>query len=105
MAFDWAQAARDMRVIRAENEISLVVRRGSTSLTAQAVRIEYAGSRGFRLQSDAARTANTAVFILGEPNMDIAVDDRLTHGGILFNVVFIHPNKLACTIAEAVAVE
>ncbi len=105
MAFDWTQAQKDMRAIRAENEVSLVIRRGATSLTTQAMRIEYAGTRGFRLQSDAARSANQAVFILGEPNMDIAIDDRLTYGGILFNVVFVQPNKLACTIAEAVAVE
>jgi len=94
-----------MRIIRARNEISVAMRRGSNTLDAQAMRIEYAGSRGFRLQSDAAREANQAVFILGEPDMDIAVEDRLTYGDILFRVVFIQPNRLAATIAEAVAVE
>ncbi len=105
MAFDWTQAAADMRAIRAENEVSLVIRRGATSLTTQSMRIEYAGSRGFRLQSDAARQSSQAVFILGEPDMDIAVEDRLTYGGVLFQVVFVQPNRLACTIAEAVAVQ
>lgn len=105
MAFDWTQAANDMRAIRAENEVSLAIRRASSTLGAQSMRIEYAGSRGFRLQSDAARQANQAVFILGEHDMDIALDDRFTYGNILFKVVFIQPNRLACTIAEAVAVE
>lgn len=105
MTFDWTQAAADMRAIRAENEVSLVIRRGATSLTTQSMRIEYAGSRGFRLQSDAARQASQAVFILGEPDMNIAVDDRLTYGGVLFQIVFVQPNRLACTIAEAVAVQ
>lgn len=105
MAFDWTQAQKDMRAIRADNEVSVALRRDATTLTAQLMRIEYAGARGFRLQSDAARQANQAVFILGEPDMDIAIDDRLNYGNILFRVVFVQPNRLACTIAEAVAVE
>jgi hypothetical protein len=94
-----------MRKIRARNEISLAIRRGDSTLSAQDMRIEYAGTRGFRLQSDAARQAQQAVFILGEPDMDIAIDDRLTYGGVLFKVVFVQPNKLAATIAEAIAVQ
>jgi hypothetical protein len=94
-----------LRLIRARNEVSLSIRRGDTTLTAQPMRIEYAGSRGSRLQSDAARSAQGAVFILGEYDMDIAVEDRLTYGGVLFRVVFIQPNRAPGTIAEAVAVE
>ena len=102
---NWDQMAEDLRAIRAENEVSLAIRRGASSLTAQPMRIEYAGARGFRLQSDAARSAQQAVFILGEPDMDIAVEDRLTYTDILLKVVFVQPNRLACTIAEAIAVE
>jgi len=105
MAFDWTQAAADMREIRAENEVSLAIRRGATTLTAQLMRIEYAGSRGFRLQSDAARAAKQAVFILGEPDMNIQTDDRLTFDGHVLEVVFVQPNRRAATIAEAVVVE
>ncbi len=94
-----------MTAIRKRNEISVALRRGTSTLSAQFMRIEYAGARGFRLQSDAARQAQQAVFILGEYNMDIAVDDRLTYGGVLFKVVFVQPNRLAGTIAEAVAIE
>jgi len=94
-----------MRKIRARNEVSLAIRRGDATLTAQLMRIEYAGVRGFRLQSDAAREAQQAVFILGEPDMNIAIDDRLNYGGVLFRVVFVQPNRLAATIAEAIAVE
>ena len=93
-----------MRKIRARNEVSIAIRRGDATLAAQLMRIEYAGSRGTRLQSDAARQAQQAVFILGEPDMDIKVDDRLTYGGVLFQVVFVQPNRLAATIAEAVAI-
>src|SRR5688572_21054890 len=105
MAFDWTAAQADMRAIRAENEISVAIRRADSTLAAQLMRIEYAGTRGFRLQSDAARQSNQAVFILGEPDMNVAIDDRLTYGEIVYRVVFIQPNRLAATIAEAVAVE
>jgi hypothetical protein len=100
----WDEMAKDLREIRAENEVSIAIRRGDTSLTAQVMRIEYAGARGFRLQSDAARQAAQAVFILGEPDMNIAVDDRFTYGNVLFQVAFVQPNRLAATIAEAIAV-
>jgi len=105
MSFDWTQAAQDMRAIRAENEVSLAIRRGVSTLSAQYMRIEYAGTRGYRLQSDAARAAEQAVFILGEPDMNIQPDDRLTHDGHLLKVVFVQPNRLAATIAEAVVIE
>lgn len=105
MSFDWTQAAQDMRAIRAENEVSLAIRRDASTLSAQDMRIEYAGTRGYRLQSDAARAAEQAVFILGEPDMDIQPDDRLTYDGHLLKVVFVQPNRLAATIAEAVVIE
>jgi hypothetical protein len=101
---NWTQMQDDLRAIRAENEVSVVIRHGSDELAAQDMRIEYAGARGSRLQSDAARQAQQAVFILGEPDMDIAVDDRLTYGDVLFQVVFVQPNRLAATIAEAIAI-
>jgi len=94
-----------MRLIRARNEVSLAIRRGSSTLTAQSMRIEYAGSRAARLQSDAARAATQAVFILGEPDMDIQAEDRLTHDGKLIKVVFIQLNRLAATIAEGIVEE
>jgi hypothetical protein len=94
-----------MRKIRARNEVSLAIRRGETTEAAQLMRIEYAGARGFRLQSDAARAANQAVFILGEPDMDIQNEDRLTYDGRLIRVVFIQLNRLAATIAEGVVEE
>jgi len=81
------------------------MRRDGSTLSAQPMRIEYAGARGFRLQSDAARAANQAVFILGEHDMNIQPEDRLTYDGHLIKVVFIQVNRLAGTIAEGVVEE
>lgn len=94
-----------MRKIRRRNEVSLVIRRGESMLTAQLMRIEYAGARGFKLQSDAARSAQQTVFILGEHDLDIKKEDRLTYDGKLIRVVFIQLNRIAGTIAEAVVEE
>lgn len=93
-----------VKKIRERRQVSVVLRRGDDTLNAQNMRIEYAGARGFRLQSDAARQAAQAVFILGEPDMDIAVDDRLTVENVLYQVVFVQPNRLAATIAEAIVI-
>lgn len=105
VAFNWTQAQADMRAIRADNEVSLTLRRGSTTISAQDMRIEYAGTRAFFFQSEAARNAAQAVFILGEPDMDILRGDRLNHNGRLVKVVFVQPNNLAATIAEGVVEE
>ncbi len=91
-----------LRAIRARKEVSLVIRRGSGTLAAQDMRIEMAGSRGARLQSDAARAATQAVFILGEHDMDIQPEDRLTYEGHLIKVVFIQLNRELGTIAEGI---
>lgn len=105
MTFNWTASADDMRAIRKDNEVSLTIRRNETTLSAQLMRIEIAGSRAMMAMSDAARQAKQAAYILGEPNMDIAIDDRLTYNNILLRVVFVQPNRLAATIAEAVVVE
>lgn len=94
-----------LRLIRQRNEVSLAMRRGSSTVNAQNMRIEYAGIRAIKFQSDAAREAKQAVFILGEPDMDIQVDDRLTYDGKLIRVAFVQPNRLAATIAEGIVEE
>lgn len=102
---NWTQIAKDMTAIRLANESSLTLRRGSSTLSAQSARVEITGTRGFRVQSDAAREARQAVVILGTASMNIELDDRFTLDGLLYRVVFIQPGRDACTIAEAVVVE
>lgn len=91
-----------LRKIRARDEVSLVIRRASTTLAAQDMRIVMAGPRGMRLQSDAARAATQAVFILGEHDMDIQNEDRLTYEDHVIKVVFIQLNRQFGTIAEGI---
>jgi hypothetical protein len=101
---NWDKMANDLRKIRSVNENQIALRRGSEELDEQPMRIEFVSTRGFRVMSDAAREARQAVIILGEPDMDIAIEDRLTHDEVLYRVAFIQPNRRAGTLAEAVAV-
>ncbi len=103
-AGDWLRMKAEMAAVRTDRSVPVLLRRGATVLDEQEARIEAVG-RGSRLQSDAAREARTAVVVFGEPDMDIAVDDRFTEAGVLYRVVFISVNRDVDTQAEAVAVE
>lgn len=95
----------DLTAIRLENEKMIALRRGNSTLSAQSMRVEIAGTRAFRLQSDAARESRQAVFILAAKTADIALEDRFTLDEQVYRVVFVQPNKTAATIAEGVLVE
>ena len=102
---DFAKAREQLRIVRGENEQNIAIRRGETTLSAQAMRVEMAGGRASQFQSAAAREARLAAFVLMEYDADVEKDDRFTWNGLLLRVVFVQPNRLAATIAEAVVVE
>jgi hypothetical protein len=103
-ANDWELMRALAANVRADRSVTVDIRRGETVLDPQDVRIE-AVSRGFRLQSDAAREANSAVVIFGAMDLNIAVEDRLTVDDVLYRVVFVSVNRDIDTQAEAVGVE
>ena len=105
MSTNWYQLAEQLRFVRAQNEVSIALRRGETTLVSQPMRIEEMGRFGYRMQSEAGRQGQIKVYILGEPDMDIQPEDRLTYGNHLIKVEFIQPNRLAATIAEGTVLE
>jgi hypothetical protein len=105
MSTNWSQLAEQLRFVRAQNEVSIALRRGETELAPQPMRIEYVGRHHYRLQTEAARDEQTYVYILGEKDMDIQPEDRLTFDGHLIRVEFIQINRLAATIAEGIVLE
>lgn len=102
---DFAKARDQLRIVRGENEQSIAIRRGETTLAAQDMRVEMAGGRASQLQSAAAREARQPAFVLMEYDADVEKEDRFNWNGLLLRVVFVQPNRLAATIAEAVVVE
>lgn len=101
---DWAAMASDLMAVRDDNAVSVALRRGNSTLPAQTVRIARRGAAQ-RRDSAGATQATTAVVVMGATTLDIQVADRFTHEGILYEVVFVRPNRRAATVAEATAIE
>jgi hypothetical protein len=82
--------------------VSLVIRRGATTLAAQAGRIvrdEVARD----LRGEGSQAAAGRALVFGGPALDIQADDRLTVGGVLYTVTFVRPDRTVETVAEAEA--
>lgn len=104
-ASDWARIAETMTAIRDMNAVSIAIRRGSTTLAAQTVRVERQGNQAAQRGSAGAEQATATIAILGATTLDIQPQDRFTLDGRLYEVTLIHPNRLAATQAEAKVVE
>jgi hypothetical protein len=104
-AADWAQMQADLAAVRGDNEVSITIRRGDETLDAQAVRIAGAGSVSQTRDSAGAQQATTRVVVLGATTLDVQPGDRFTVAGVLYQVVFVQPNRRAAVVAEAEAVE
>ena len=103
---DWAQVAADLATIRGDNEERIVIRRGSTTLAAQSVRIARVGGQGRTAQDGQTRESRGRVVILFGTNGDVQSGDRFNDGnGVLYEVVLVRPNRLAAVIVEAEVVQ
>jgi len=92
--------------IMADNPVSIVLRRGETSLSAQSVRIVRTGTAQASVRaSDNAEQAEADVLLVGDTTFDVARDDRFTHDDVLYEVTFVRVNQETGVSAEAKAVE
>ena len=103
---NWAQMATDVARVRGDNEVSVVFRRGDSTLSAQSVRVERIASAAAERDSTGAQQAVGRVHVLGGTDLDIEPGDRFNDGnGVLYEVVLVRPNQLAGVMAEARQVE
>ena len=103
---DWTQAVADLAAIREDNEESIVIRRGATTLGAQSVRIARVGGQGRTTQDGQARESRGRVVVLFGTDSDVQTGDRFNDGsGVLYEVVLVRPNRLAAVVAEAEVVQ
>jgi hypothetical protein len=91
---DRARMTAGLQAIRDDRPVSVVIRRGNTTLPAQVVRV----ARGGNIQagsSDAAgvQAVIAPVVVVGDATLDIRPQDRFTVAGILYEVTAIHPNR------------
>ena len=93
MNTDWTAMAADLAEIRADNEVSVALRRGATTLAAQNVRIAQAGRQAAQLATGELEAALIEATVLGGTTLDIAPGDRFTVAGILYEVTAVAPNR------------
>lgn len=105
-ASDWARIQQAMTAIRDMNAVSLVLRRGTTTLAAQSVRVERKGTIQARTADGVGAEQETgSIVLLGAIELDIQPQDRFTLDGRLYEVTLVSPNRLAATQAEAQIIE
>lgn len=103
---DWTAAAADLLAIRNDNSVSITIRRGATTLSAQTVRIAGAGAAsGGTVDPGGLQQAVGRVLVLGTTSLNIQAGDRFTSGGNLYEVVIVQQNKRAAVVAEAKLVQ
>lgn len=105
-ADDLVQMRENFNDIRADNPASIVLRRGSTTLPAQEVRItQPATGRARRMTSESGEQAEIDVIVAGDTLFDVQKDDRFTLAGQLYTITFVRPNRTVNVTAEATAVQ
>lgn len=104
-AGDVAAMQADLLAVRDDNDVSIVIRRGSTTLAAQSVRVARQGGNATRSDGGGTEQFSQRVVVLGAVGLDIATGDRFNAGGRLYEVDFVRPNRVAATMAEARVIE
>ena len=99
---DRQQMTAGLKAIRDDRAVSIVIRRGNTTLPAQTVRI----ARGGNIQAGSSDTAGMQaavgnVIVVGDPDLNIAPNDRFTLAGVLYQVTALHPVREHGTQAQA----
>lgn len=103
---DLAAMRSDLLAVRGDNPVSVVIRRGNTTLTAQTVRVSTRGRMTAQRRTGQGATETTnLITVLGDIGLNIQPDDRFTLSGILYRVTFVHPNRRVRIEAQATAVE
>lgn len=94
-AADWTAMAADLADVRADNQVSITLRRGATSLAAQNVRIAGAGRQAAQSAGSEMEAGIFEMTILGGTTLDIQPADRFTVNGVLYEVSALAANELA----------
>jgi hypothetical protein len=100
-AADIARMKADVAEVIGDNEVSIIIRRGSSSLPAQTVRIERQGRASRKGSAISSEETKADIVVVGEEGLDIQKDDRFTLGGVFYRVLFRRPNELIGVQAEA----
>jgi hypothetical protein len=101
---DRARMRADLKAIRDDRPASIVIRRGETTVAAQTVRIARI-RRGLEFLSGQGKEHRADAIAMGDTTFDVAIGDRFTDQGTLYEVIFVRPNRDAAIVAEVRAVQ
>lgn len=99
-----------MRVTRdeiiADNSVEVTIRRGTSELAAQTVRIARIKNAGGARSGPQTEESRGRVIVVGDLTFDVAVNDRLNDGqGNLYRVALVRPTRTMGVVAEAEVIE
>ncbi len=99
---DYLAMQQDVTLLINENPTTLILRRGSSNLSPQTVRVELKSTiSGAVSEFGPVRQVRATVVILGTTTLDIQPQDRFTHQGQMYRVNVVDPNRQIGTQAEA----
>lgn len=100
-AGDWTAIAAELTAIRDDNAVSVVIRRGASSLGAQSIRIAHAGKQAPNVAGGELEASIYEITVLGATTLDIQPGDRFTTGSVLYEVTAVAANKRSGVRARA----
>ncbi len=95
----------DLMAMRGDHVVSIVLRRGETTLAAQNVRIARVARHGMPVMNGQTEENRGQALIMGDVDLDVQAHDRFTYNNVLYRIVMVRPNRTVMTVAEAVVVE
>ena len=97
--------AQQQASLRRRYTTSLVIRRGSTTLTAQLVALVALGRASRERITASGQSSQADVEVWGDPVLNIAVGDRFTWDGLAHEVILVRGGRTVATIADAIQVQ
>ena len=95
--------------LRADNAASIALRRGTSTLSAQSFRfgLKGAGSRNTGAAPTPAGLAQTTAqgTLVGATTADVQIGDRFTSGGVVWQVIYVRPDRRAATLCDVEATQ
>lgn len=104
---DFAQIQLDVAQVIADNDVSITLRRGATSLGPYLVRVEMAGrAQAQRRQGPVStETQNRSIVISQDAAFVPQVGDEFNAHGYLFEITAVLPNTQAGRMAQAIIIQ
>lgn len=104
---DMANIRAAFTELRTDNAVSIALRRGSTTLAAQSFRFALTGgaTRNVSVARPPQGVSDSTAqgTLVGATTADVQIGDRFAHGGVVWHVVYVRPDRRAATLCDVEA--